>query len=129
MVRIDRLHRSDDPLVEGRDPLAGGVGRLIHQVVAAHPRVVLVTVGDRLPDVHRAVLEVGVIPKPVDVGAVVGVPVLVLVAGVGVQVDHRVDAVCCAEFDRTIDVPEAVLDDLERTGVALKMVVVDIDAH
>ena len=80
-------------------------------------------VGDRLPQVHDPVLEVAVLPERGDVGGVVGVPVLVLGAGQGVQVDDRVDAVPAERLDGPVEVTEPVALDLERPGVVLEMLV------
>ena len=104
--------------------LLGRIGGLVYWVVAGHPRVVLVALGDGLPEVHGPVLEVLVPPEECLVGRVVRVPVLVLVAGKCMQVDDRVDLVPGAQFDDPVEVPEALLLDLQRTHVVLEVPVV-----
>ena len=129
MAGVDGAHRGGEPRVERADDRARLVGRLVHQVVARHPRVAAVAVGDRLPQMHDAVLEVRVLPEQRPVGRVVRVPVVVLPARQGVQVDDAVDPVRGARRDRPVEVAEAVLDDLERPRVGLQVAVVDRDAH
>jgi hypothetical protein len=70
--------------------------------------------GQRLAQVHDALLEVRVLPEGREVRRVVGVPVLVLAAGGRVEVDHAVDALLGAQADRLVEAGEALLDQLER---------------
>jgi hypothetical protein len=97
---------SPSAVVERADDGARLVGRLVHEVVAGHPGVALVAVGDRLPQVHDPVLEVAVLPEQRAVRRVVGVPVLVLRSRQRVQVDDAVDAVRRARSHRAVEVPE-----------------------
>ena len=127
VVGVHRADGRDEPPVEGPDDAAGLVRGLVQQVVARHPGVAPVVVGDGLPQVHDPVLEVPVLPEGGDVGGVVGVPVMVLGAGQGVQVDDRVDAVSGERVDGPVEVAEAVGLDLERSGVVLEVLVADGD--
>nr|WP_234314546.1 hypothetical protein [Streptomyces sp. NRRL F-5135] len=68
-------------------------------------------------------------PEEREVGGVVGVPLVVLGAGQGVQVDDGVDAVPCAQIDHSVELCEALLADLERAGVVLEVAVVDRQAQ
>ncbi len=129
MGRVHRAQRLDQAVVEGPDHPPGGVARLVDRVVPRHPGVVLVVVGDRLPQVHGAVLEVPVLPERRHVGGVVGVPVLVLRARQRVQVNHAVDPVLRQQADDAVEVAEAVLDDLHRPVVGLEVPVVHRDSH
>ena len=129
VIGVDRPDRRREPRVERADDGARLVGRLVHEVVARHPGVALVAVGDRLPQVHDPVLEVTVLPEERPVRRVVRVPVLVLGARQRVQVDDRVHAVRRAGLHRPVEVAEAVLDDLERPLVGLEMPVIDRNAH
>ncbi len=127
MVGVDLADGGHEPVVDRADDLAARVAGLVEQVVTRHGRVVAVALGERLPQVHDAVLEVRVLPERGDVGRVVGVPVLVLAAGHGVQVDHAVDAGLRARADRTVEALEAVAKQLERRVVALEVALVDRD--
>ena len=124
MPRVDRADGVDHPSIERTDDPAGLVGGLVDRVVAGHPGGVPVAVGDELPQVHGAVLEVPMRPEGGDVGRIVTVPVVVLTAGQGVQVDDRVDAVSSARLDHPVQVAEARLVDLERPVVVLEVAVV-----
>ena len=92
VVRVDCPNGVHQPPVERHDDLLARVVGLVDRVVARHPGVVPVVGGEGLPQVDRAVLEVLVLPEQRLVGGVVAVPVLVLVAGHGMQIDDRVDA-------------------------------------
>jgi hypothetical protein len=129
VVGVDGPDRGGQALVERAHHGAGLVRRLVHQVVARHPDVVLVTVGDRLPQMDDAVLEVPVLPEQRAVRGVVGVPVLVLGSRQRVQVDDRRDAVRPEGGDRPVEVAEAVLGHLERAHVVLEVAVVEGDPH
>jgi hypothetical protein len=74
---------------------------------------------------HGAILKVLMLPEEGMVGRVVGVPVLILEARYGVQVEDRVDAVPSAQVDDPIKMLEARLLDLEGRHVVLEMMVVD----
>src|SRR5215212_11192857 len=69
------------------------------------------------------------IPECCDVCGVVGVPVLVLRAGQGVQVDDRVDALAAECINGAVEVAEAVGLDLERSRVVLEVLVSDGDSR
>jgi hypothetical protein len=128
VVGVDLADGAGQPLVERADDRARLVGRLVHEVVSRHPRLVAIPRRDRLPHVDDAVLEVRVLPEQRAVGRVVRVPVVVLPAGQGVQVDDAEDPVGGARRDRAVEVPEAVLDNLERPRVGLQVAVVERDA-
>ncbi len=100
VVGVDLADGGHEPVVERPDDRTAGVRGLVEQVVAADPRLVAIARGERLPQVHHAVLEVRVLPEGGDVRRVVGMPVLVLAAGRRVQVDHAVDAVLGAQRAR-----------------------------
>ena len=125
---VVRVHGSDgfvEPPVYRHDGLFGGVRGLVYGVVAGDPWVVLVALGDGLPDVHNPVLKVLVLPKKSLVGRVVRVPVLVLESRKGMEVDDRVDLVSGAQFDGPVEVLEAILLDLQRPHVVLEVSVVE----
>src|SRR5918993_5454448 len=107
VVRVDGQDRLVEPPVEGHDELLARVGWLVYGVVASHPRVAPVVVSYMFPEVHRPVLEMLVSPEQRLVGRVVRMPVLVLVAWQGVQVDDRVDSMRRAELYDPVQVPEA----------------------
>src|SRR5215212_9489730 len=69
------------------------------------------------------------IPECCDVCGVVGVPVLVLRAGQGVQVDDRVDAMPRQRLDGSVEVAESIGLDLERSRVILEVLVPDGDSR
>jgi hypothetical protein len=129
VVAVDLANGRDEPVVERADDRAGRVGRLVEQVVSADRRLVAVARREGLPQVHDAILEVRVLPEGGDVGRVVGVPVLVLAAGHGVQVDDAVDAVLGAQSHDRVEALEARLEQLERTVIALEVAVVHRDPH
>src|SRR5215211_5152541 len=124
VVRIYVQDRLVEPPVEGHDELLARVGWLVYRVITSHPRVAPVALGYVLPDVHGPVLEVPVTPEQRLVGRVVRVPVLVLVAWQGVQVDYRVDSMRRAQVYYPIQVPEAIFLYLEGPHVVLEVPVV-----
>src|SRR5918995_2441723 len=121
---INGQDRLVEPPVEGHDELLARIGWLVYRVVASHPRVAPVAVGYVLPDVHSPVLEVPVSPEQRLVGRVVRVPVLVLVAWQGVQVDDRVDSMRRAQLYNPVQVPEALLSYLKGAHVFLEVTIV-----
>lgn len=62
VVRVDGADRLLDALVEGDEAGVLLVGGLVQGVVAGNPGVVLVVLGEGLPDLDGAVLEVLVDP-------------------------------------------------------------------
>jgi len=77
---------------------------------------------------HHPVLEVPVLPERGNVCGVVRVPMMVLRAGQGVQVDNREDAVAPERLDGPVKVAEAIGLDLERSRVVLEMLVANGDS-
>jgi hypothetical protein len=129
VARVDRADRPLQPCVERSDHLAARVGRLVERVVPGDPGLVPVALGQRLPQVHGAVLEVRVRPEVRPVRGVVRVPVLVLVPGHGVQVEDRVDAARRADLHDAVQAREALLLQDERRGVVLEVVVAERHAQ
>jgi hypothetical protein len=93
MVKINPSDRGDDAVVESQQPRPLRVGGLVHGVVACDPGIPLVSTGNVLPKVDDAVLEVNVVPEGGVSGRVVGMPVLILAARAGMQVEDCVDSV------------------------------------
>src|SRR5215212_7100627 len=124
VIRVDCQDRLVEAPVKGHYELLAWVGRLVYGVVASDPRVAPVALRYVLPDVHGPVLEVSVPPEQRFVGRVVRVPVLVLVARQGVQVDDRVDSLLRAQVYDTVQMPEAILSYLVGAHVVLEVPVV-----
>ena len=108
MVRVDRADRGVHPVVEVDQAGLVRVRGLVERVVARDPGVVPVVLRELFPEPDGAVLEVLVVPEVGNVSARVRVPVGVLAAGCGVQVEDGVDAVLCAEIDDAVEVLEAL---------------------
>jgi hypothetical protein len=96
VLGVDGADRGLDAVVEGGQAPVLRVARLVDRVVAGDPGVGLVVCSELLPEPDGAVLVVFVLPEGGVVGAAVAVPVGVLAAGEGVQVQDCVDFVFCA---------------------------------
>ncbi len=129
VVGIDRADRRLEPPVERADRRPLGIRRLVDRVVAGDPGIAAIVVGDVLPEVDHAVLELPLRPEVRPLRGVVAVPVLILGAGHRVQIEDRVDAVARARVDHGVEQPEALLADLERCVVALEVPVVERDPN
>ena len=116
MVGVDRAHRRDAAVVERLHLGVGRVARLVHQVVAGDRRVAAVAVGEPLPEVHDAVLEVAVLPEEGVVRRVVAVPVHVLRTRQRMQVEDRVKPVAIADLDDAVEQREALAPSSRTAG-------------
>src|SRR5512145_1182765 len=67
--------------------------RLVHYVVTGNHSAAFVTPGKRLPQGHKAMLKVSLLPEKGVAGGIVAVPTGVLPASDGVQIEDRVQAV------------------------------------
>lgn len=76
-----------------------GFGGFIERIVIGDSLVVLAVDGGLLPQPDDSALVVVVVPKVGDVPSVVGVPLCVLTARIGVQVKNDVDTVFGAKVD------------------------------
>ena len=101
------------------------VRRLVERVVPRDPGIVAVVLGDGLPQVHHAILEVRVRPELRPLGGVVAVPVLVLRTGNRVQVEDRVDPVSGAGLHDPVEQPESLVLHHEWCAVVLEVAVVE----
>ena len=90
-------------------------GGFVERVVTGDPPVIFVAGGELFPQPDDSVLMVLVVPEICDVPSVVRVPVCVLAAGSGVQVENGVNAVLGAKVDHPIEVLEPPF--LENSGV------------
>lgn len=109
VLGVDRANGIVHPLVKPDDGRVRRVSGLVQGVVPRDPLVPDVVLRELCPQPDRAVLKVLVDPKVGDVGAVVGVPVRVLAAGCGVEVEDGVDALLGTEIDDAVEVLEALL--------------------
>ena len=108
MVRVHRADRLVDAVVERDDARVVRVRGLVERVVARDPRVSDVVLRELLPEPDDAVLEVLVLPELGDVRACVRMPVGVLPARGGVEVENGVDAVPCAQVDDPVEMLETL---------------------
>ncbi len=111
------------------DLLARRVGeRLVDQVVPGDDRVPGVTPGELFPQRDKAVLELQVFPEQGLVGRVIAVPVGVLPALDGVQVEDGIQLVLLAPAKDLVEAAKPGLEVLEGLQVALEMPVVERQA-
>ena len=115
VVRVDGADGALDARVECGQADVLRVAGLVDRVVAGDPGIVLVAVGELLPEPDRAVLMVLVVPECCVAGRAVGVPARTLAAGDGVHVEDGVDALVGANVDHAVQVLEATF--FENTGV------------
>lgn len=107
MFRVDGTNGVVHALVKTDDGAVRLVCRLIEGVVPRDPRVPGIMPCELCPQPDRAVLKVLVDPKVGDVGASVTVPVHVLPAWCGVEIEDGVDAVSGAEINGAVEMFEA----------------------
>lgn len=141
---INIADSGDDAIVEGEQASPLDVGGFVEGVVSRDPRISLVSLRNNLPQVDDSILEMLVVPEGGVAGRVVGVPILVLAAGSGVEVENRVDFVLGAlqeerlvgnktprnirgtyDFNCAIKMLEAFLFDYEGVHVIFEVVIVE----
>ncbi len=129
MVGIHGADRGLQPAIERSDQVAVRVTGLVERVVPRDPGVSPVPVGDRLPQVHDAVLEMTVSPERRPLCRVVTVPVLILGTWSSMKVEDGEDALIGAGLDHPIEKLEPLLLDDHRRIVVLEMPVVEGDTE
>src|SRR5579872_4222668 len=108
MIGIDGPNGVENSLrhvEEGRG--IGGVG-LVDEVVAGHPFLLPVALGNRPPEVRRSILELALRPQKRSMGRVIRMPITVLVSLYGMQIDDCVDPMTRAQVDGAIEVFETL---------------------
>jgi hypothetical protein len=119
--------RRDCAAVEVHKRGARLVGRLVEHVVTRDLGTAGIPGRDRLPPHDRPVLKRPLLPEQRPVERVVAVPVVVLPARGGVQVDHGVKARRGARVDRSVKVREPLRPDLPGPHVVFPVAVVHRD--
>ena len=130
--QVVRVYGADgvyEAAVDRHDEGFARIVRFVDGVVPGDPGVVAIARGEGFPQVDGAILEMLVPPEERLVGRVVGVPVLVLVAGEGVQVNDGVDFVSGAQVNDAVEVREAALFDDEGVHIVFEVAIVDRDAY
>ncbi len=112
-------------LIEGVDQFPTWVGRLIEQVIPGHPGVAFVMICDRLPEPDGSVLKMFVLPEKRLLGGVIRMPVLILVACSGMQVQDGVNFMVGAYLDHPVELLKAGFTHDCRIHIVFKMMVIE----
>ena len=109
MVSVDLPDRIVEAIVVLDKTGVCWFGGFVERVVTSDPPVIFVVGGELFPQPDDSVLMVLMVPEICDVPSVVRVPVCVLAAGSGVQVENGVNAVLGAKVNHPIEVFEPLL--------------------